>query len=418
MTPSANITSATSLMAAFAERTGLDSDAAPQRYLWTDAFAVCNFHALAEAGGEARFRELALRTIDQVHRELGQHRGDDTRSGWLQGPNGTADAEHPTRAGLRIGKPLPERGIGEGIDERLEWEREGQYFHYLTRWMHALDQFGAAAANPDANGWARELAATAHRAFTDAPGAPRRMSWKMSIALDRPQVASMGQHDPLDGLVTCLQLHAHRAPGDSGPDLQPALRDFAALVQPGGLATTDPLGLGGLLGDAWRLAQLRIDGTGSLLAAILAGAAAGLSASMRQRPFAGPADRRLAFRELGLAIGLAAVPRLQRALDAGPPAARDGARASLEALAVHLPLARELVAFWRQPAHQRFAAWEAHEDINAVMLATALVPEGYLDFHDTDRDGTDPDGRDPDSTEPDSTDSNGTGGASADLPRR
>lgn len=31
------------LMEAFAERTGLVGDGAPERHLWTDAFAVCNY---------------------------------------------------------------------------------------------------------------------------------------------------------------------------------------------------------------------------------------------------------------------------------------------------------------------------------------------------------------------------------------
>lgn len=372
MSPEAR-TQATGLMRAFAARTGLDGASPPRRYLWTDAFAVCNFLVLGDAA-------RASRLVDQVHAVLGHHRGDDGREGPLSGLDAAAATRHPTAGGLRIGKPLPERGAGEPPDPEREWDRDGQYFHYLTRWMHALDQFGAATAHAEANRWARELAATAHRAFTDAPGAPRRMAWKMSIALDRAQVASMGQHDPLDGLVTCLQLHAHRAPGDDGPDLQPALRDFAALLPAGGLATTDPLGLGGLLGDAWRLAQLRIDGTGPLLGSILAGAAAGLAACLGQRPFAGPAARRLAFRELGLAIGLAAVPRLQRHLDATPTGTGQDPRRSLDALAARAPLAAELVAFWQAPGHQRAPTWLAHEDINAVMLATALAPDGYLDF--------------------------------------
>jgi hypothetical protein len=33
----------------------------------------------------------------------------------------------------------------------------------------------------------------------------------MSIDLSRPQVPSMGQHDPLDGYVTCAQLEAGAA---------------------------------------------------------------------------------------------------------------------------------------------------------------------------------------------------------------
>ncbi|NUS60246.1 MAG: hypothetical protein HOQ01_04800, partial [Lysobacter sp.] len=52
--------SAAALMRAYAERTGLIGHAAPQRYLWTDAFAVCNFIALDEI-------ECAERLIEQVH---------------------------------------------------------------------------------------------------------------------------------------------------------------------------------------------------------------------------------------------------------------------------------------------------------------------------------------------------------------
>jgi len=31
------------------------------------------------------------------------------------------------------GKALNERGADEPVDEHLEWNRDGQYFHYLTR---------------------------------------------------------------------------------------------------------------------------------------------------------------------------------------------------------------------------------------------------------------------------------------------
>ena len=48
------------------------------------------------------------------------------------------------------------------------------------------------------------------------------MYWKMSIDLTRPLVPSMGQHDPLDGLVTYneLQLTATRV---FGQPVQPVL---------------------------------------------------------------------------------------------------------------------------------------------------------------------------------------------------
>jgi hypothetical protein len=33
---------------------------------------------------------------------------------------------------------------------------------------------------------------------------------------------------------------------------------------------------------------------------------------------------------------------------------------------------------WLDPSNQASANWSEHEDINAVMLATSLAPEGYL----------------------------------------
>ena len=205
---SSELVPAKALMAAFAERTGLVSTRPPQRYLWTDSFAVCNYLALAGRTGEDAFVDLAVRLVDQVHQVLGRFREDDGRQGWISGLDEHEGELHPTRGGLRIGKKLPERGPDDPFDERLEWERDGQYFHYLTRWMHALDQVARATGDLRYHRWACELASTAHRAFVY--GAPLsgsgRTVWKMSTDLSRPLVTSMGQHDPLDGFVTCAQL--------------------------------------------------------------------------------------------------------------------------------------------------------------------------------------------------------------------
>ena len=104
------IAEAITLMQGFAERTGLSAGHPARRYLWTDAFAVCNFLSLAQATGEHHYTTLALRLVDQVHHTLGRHRDDDPRSGWLSGLNAHEGELHPTRGGLRIGKALPERG--------------------------------------------------------------------------------------------------------------------------------------------------------------------------------------------------------------------------------------------------------------------------------------------------------------------
>jgi hypothetical protein len=351
------------LMRRFAERTGLTSNRAPERYLWTDAFAVCNLLGLDES-------ELALRLVNQVHHVLGQHRADGAQRGWLSGLGAHEGEAHPTRGGLRIGKKLPEREPDEPFDERLEWDRDGQYFHYLTKWMHALDQVARATREPMYREWARELAATAHRAFTYVPAGARdprahRMYWKMSIDLSRPLVAAMGQHDPLDGYLTCVQLDG---------DLGRQAADFAAMIGPD-LATADPLGLGGLLTDAFRVEQLTRAGAcagSALFARLLASALAGLPDCVRRGELRAPATHRLAFRELGLAIGLAAVEVLHQR--GGDPV--------VEQLARFVPLRAEIESFWLHPEHRRTPAWLEHENINDVMLATALAPDGYSRLHD------------------------------------
>jgi len=380
---------AITLMNRFAQRTGLASGQPPRRYLWTDAFAVCNYLGLARSSRNPDFMERALQLVDQVHHTLGRHRDADPRSGWISGL-GEAEAEqHPTRGGLRIGKGLPERGPREAFDEQLEWDRDGQYFHYLAKWMHALDQVTRATKQPRFNTWARELAETAFAAFSYAPAyAPefRRMHWKMSIDLTRVLVPSMGQHDPLDGYISNLQLRATAAaqpPPVTGPDLADATSQYAMMLKRSELATADPLGLGGLLVDAYRLQQLIQQGATTdtrLLHELLDAAQTGLPHYTRGGELQLPARHRLAFRELGLAIGLHAVERMQQeAGQAGRHTDVDPLlRAQLQALMQYLPLRDEIENFWRAPEQQRAASWIEHQDINEVMLATSLAPDGFL----------------------------------------
>ena len=49
-----------------------------------------------------------------------------------------------------------------------------------------------------------------------------------------------------------------------------------------------------------------------------------------------------------------------------------------EPLARFAPMRSEIEAFWRVPAHREVASWREHEDINDVMLATSLLPNGFL----------------------------------------
>jgi hypothetical protein len=367
-------------MDAFAEVTGLSGGQPARRYLWTDAFAVCNFLGLHRQSGEGRYLDLALRLVDQVHHVLGRHRPDDPRQGWIGGRSEGEGERHPTRGGLRIGKPLPERAPGDPYDARLEWDRDGQYLHYLTQWLHALHRVYRETGQPIFLTWAVELAQAAHAAFVrrDTPMGAPRMVWKMSIDLDRVLVPSTGQHDPLDAWIADLELRsAAGAASGAGPaTLEREIEEAATLCRGAAWATDDPLGLGGLLTSAYRLAAMMLEPGiegGELLERIVEAAEVGLAAYAGGQPLAEPASHRLAFRELGLAIGLHALERMPP-LPAGP----QRVRTRLAGLARFVPLAGRIDDFWCAPSNRQGPTWRAHGDINSAMLATSLAPGGYL----------------------------------------
>ena len=251
------------LMSEFAMKTGLSPTKEEQRrYLWTDAFAVCNFLELYERTGDEQYRHRATELIDQVHRVLGRYRDDDIRSGWISGLDEQAGRRHPTAGGLRIGKPLKERSANEPLDERREWDRDGQYFHYLTKWIHALCQTAFALGDLGYAQWAVELGKAAFKGFArrSEAGAVVGIYWKMSTDLSRPLVPAIGLHDALDGFITFREAQhalAKLSTDAAVADLSLAIESLSALCQHRNWTTDDPLGLGGLLFDAGRLCQSR-----------------------------------------------------------------------------------------------------------------------------------------------------------------
>lgn len=374
------LTLASDLMLDFARRTGLEPAGEPRRYLWTDAFAVCNLLELGRLTGESRYRDLALRLVGQVHDVLGRHRGDDGREGWISGLSEEEGKKRPTAGGLRIGKAHRERSAGEPLDPEGEWDRDGQYLHYLTKWMHALSRVSDVTGEARYLAWAAELAAVAQMRFSyDAPAGGRRMHWKMSIDLGRPLVPSMGQHDALDALVTYreLQLGAQRFPGERFTDLGAAIEDARSMCRLGAWATDDPLGVGGLLADAWRAARMEDGTTMGLLRRVTAAAVVSLG-EVGTMDCGVPATHRLAFRELGLSIGLHAAERLEEGADRRGP--DEVLPDQFEILRSYAPLGRRIETFWSDPRNRDNALWREHEDIDAVMLATTLAPGGFLDL--------------------------------------
>jgi hypothetical protein len=167
------------------------------------------------------------------------------------------------------------------------------------------------------------------------------------------------------------------------PGLATALSGFEALCVARDWTTPDPLGLGGLLFDAARLAQLAGSAPSAeditLMRDLLLSTYAGLLRWMADNPLGCPATSRLAFRELGLSIGLNALPVISRnTFPWLPTPAGVGIAPSLQALQKAQSLADMIENFWLKPESAAAASWREHDDINSVMLATSLVPVGFL----------------------------------------
>ena len=66
------------------------------------------------------------------------------------------------------------------------------------------------------------------------------------------------------------------------------------------------------------------------------------------------------------------------ALSTRPASTTPGIQARLRALENYAPLRDEIGSFWLDPEHRRASSWSDHRDINEVMLATSLAPDGFL----------------------------------------
>ncbi len=357
----------------FLKRTGIKDPAADssRRYLWTDAFAVQGCFALSHLLKDAEYHQQALRLIHRVHHVLGKHRADDQREGWISGLPDKEAEKHPTAGGLRIGKELPERPAREPVNQRLDWERDGQYFHYLTRWFHALLQACYETEDKQYAAWACELMKASARFIRKDKGIIR-MYWKMNIDLTEAVVRSMGAHDPLEGLV-CVASAMEVSP-ECITDLGELEQDLKALCRDQDWYSSDPLGIGALLLNTARAAELVMTGKTlppSIRPEYLFGdSMAGLNfyATQGYDSFSSAANR-LAFRECGLTLGVRVLYGLRQRyqhldIDFG-------------ALKPMVPLVDEIESFWMQHMNQKAASWTEHHDINAVTLACSLLARQY-----------------------------------------
>jgi hypothetical protein len=119
-----------------------------------------------------------------------------------------------------------------------------------------------------------------------------------------------------------------------------------------------------------------------LLQSLIEAAARGLHYFARSDELHKPPQYRLAFREFGLAIGLHALERMRQSLetDKEHQPVNPHIKAKIGEMMQHMYIREHIENFWLYTEHQKSSTWTEHRDINEVMLATSLAPEGYLEL--------------------------------------
>jgi hypothetical protein len=80
-----------------------------------------------------------------------------------------------------------------------------------------------------------------------------------------------------------------------------------------------------------------------------------------------------------MAIGLKALPMIADAIDSGSLGSSIALRETIEILLPYEALGKNIVDVWLPHAAQpQDRLWQAHQNINDVMLATALAPAVFL----------------------------------------
>ena len=254
-------------------------------YKTTDAFGVVNFLTLYKSTQNDVYLSHAKSLVTAVHEILGR-----TRDGISRLP-GASDAR-PLAGGLRIGK-----------DDESGPDGDGQYHHYLTLWMFALNRVSVASNDKKYNDLAIELAKAIHPAFVRDRGSSRpRMVWKMAMDLSHPLVHSEGNLDPVDGYVTYRLLQ--NTDGKDSAVLKEEIADYEKIVQTKwkNYSSTDPLDLGMTLWTAsWHATGEEKE---DWAVGLLERAERDLKVLVSRGYFERDIGRRLAFREFGTCLGV------------------------------------------------------------------------------------------------------------------
>ncbi|KAM5348450.1 hypothetical protein ACJ41O_008274 [Fusarium nematophilum] len=290
------------------------------RYLWTDAFGVVNFITLYEKISTPKYLVLAKRLVRTVHDVLGR-----TRDGAMRLPGATD--EEPLKGGLRIGKMDAAGSDGDG-----------QYHHYLTLWMFALNRLSWAAADPSFNDLAIQLARSIHPRFVSRSSSSDRprMVWKISVDARKVLVPSEGHLDAATGFAVYRMLQEIS-------DYEQVMGRKGAMSPSG-----DPLDLGMGLWICHFYQDEEWAATFSEEALDLANLILGGDSS----EMSGRASRRLAFREFGACLGIQCF------------GVEEDLKFGVEAV----------LKFWEEHLQQHDE--DGLRPISQVMYAAALIPGG------------------------------------------
>jgi hypothetical protein len=112
-----------------------------------------------------------------------------------------------------------------------------------------------------------------------------------------------------------------------------------------------------------------------LIREVLHEAGVSLESFSHSQPLDRPASRRLPFRELGLGIGLQGLRLVSQTVSQ-----RTQLKKVVDEVLSFQVLADQIQEFWSAGEHRKLSSWLDHEDINTVMLATCLAPQGYYRF--------------------------------------
>jgi hypothetical protein len=218
---------------------------------------------------------------ETVHNVLGR-----TRDGknWLPGASDT----NPVGGGLRIGK-----------DDEAGSDGDGQYHHYLTLWMFALNRLSMATNEQTYNDQAIALAKAVHPYFFVYREGPHpRMVWKISMDRQHALVNYQGNLDPIDGLLVFRKL---QAASDNKTVLAEEIADYQRIIDLKGkhFISHDTLDLGMTLWSAHWLADKEPYFTN-----LQQQAESQLENLYSQGYLKVTTSKRLAFREYGTCLGI------------------------------------------------------------------------------------------------------------------